>query len=167
MKRLFIALSLAVLFAVSAAAQTVLSTTTLGAAVTSTSANTIRVASISGIVANSGLWVDQEFMTVTATPATGTLTVSVFRGAAGTKAATHISGATVTLGPQNAFQSTDPPWGTCSRSALPNGTQYLPWINVQTGNVCTCDSLYTTSASWRCTNSKPIVFNSLLVVIPS
>lgn len=163
MKRMILALLLAVSLAYSVSAQTVLSTTTLGAAVTSTSATTIRVASITGITANTGLWVDQEFMTVTATPASGTLTVSVFRGAAGTKAALHASGVLVTLGPQNAFQATDPPWGACTRSQQ----QYLPWINVNSGNLCTCDQLTTSYTQWRCTNTQPIVYGSTLTVIPS
>ncbi len=159
-KRSVLALMLAGLIAGSVAAQTILTTTTLGAAITSTSATTIRVAAITGITANTGLWIDQEFMTVTATPTTGTLNVNVFRGAAGTKAALHANGVTVTLGPQFAFQSTDPSWGACVRSQQ----QYLPWINVNSGNMCTCDSLYTSYAQWRCTNSQPLVYNSTLVV---
>ena len=159
MKRILVALLLAVSLAYSVSAQTILSTTTLGAAVTN-NATTIRVAAITGITANTGLWVDQEFMTVTSTPAVGTLTVNVFRGAAGTKAAAHASGVTVTLGPQFAFQSTDPPWGACTRSQQ----QYLPWINVSNGNMCSCDQLYTSYTQWRCTNSQPLVYNSTLTV---
>jgi hypothetical protein len=159
-KRIVLALALAGLIAGSVTAQTILTTTTLGAAVTSTSATTIRVASITGITANTGLWIDQEFMTVTSTPVTGTLNVTVFRGAAGTKAALHANGVLVTLGPQFAFQATDPPWGACVRAQQ----QYLPWINVSNGNMCSCDQLYTSYVQWRCTNSQPLIYNSTLTV---
>lgn len=121
------ALLLAVaLFAVpSASAQTVLTQTTLSAAVTSTSATFVTVASATGITANSTvLYVADglgELMFVNSVNGT---TIGVTRGANGSPAAsTHASGAIVFVAPPNAVVS-QPPTGSCTRS----NQLYLPVI---------------------------------------
>src|SRR5690242_16907851 len=101
------------LFAGSASAQTYLSSTTLGAAVTSTNANTVTVASATGITANTiSLYVDNEMMAVTRVSGTQ---ISVQRGANGSVAQTHASGATVVIVPVPATVSADLV-GSCTAS---------------------------------------------------
>jgi hypothetical protein len=67
--------------------------TTLGAAITSTTATSITVASITGIANGDYLQVDSEIMLVTAAPSGSTVTVA--RGQLGTAAATHLNAAAV------------------------------------------------------------------------
>jgi hypothetical protein len=116
------ALLLAVLFTSAPLwAQTVVTSTTLGAAVTTTAAGTIAVASATGFTANTTFaLVDKELMIVNAVNG---LVVSVTRGADGTRPATHISGATVWVGPGVAFNKYTPS-GQCTRTLL----QYVPFI---------------------------------------
>jgi hypothetical protein len=121
--------------------QTALTQTTLSAAVTS-NVRTIQVASATGITApgattgaGSLLFVDAEAMSVLSVNSTY---VTVQRGAAGTKATGHISGAAVLLGPPQAFIAFDPS-GSCT-----NGQGlflYSPVVNINTGNEWLCSTV--------------------------
>jgi hypothetical protein len=127
LRSLFLSLVVLLSFA-PANAQTALKQTTLAAAVTSSSSNQIAVASVTGITANNTLlFIDQEALFVEAVSGT---TLQVQRGASGTRASTHVSGAGVLAGPPNAFASRDPQ-GACA-----NGSGvflYSPVVNVTDG----------------------------------
>lgn len=120
-----------------AEAQTALTQTTLSTAVTLTSANRITVASISGITAGSTLlFIDREALFVEQVLTPNVLQVQ--RGASGTRASGHVSGAGVLFGPPNAFVSVDP-LGSCTAGSgvfaftpvvnVTNGLQWLCSIN--------------------------------------
>ena len=119
-----------------------LSTTTLGAAVTTTSTTNINLASLTNVTASASvqtvLWVDTEAMTVTtnSVPAAGT-TVQVTRGSLGTKAETHASGRTVYVSRPNLFQGYDVA-GSCTAGI--GLALKLPWINTTDGNRFNCYS---------------------------
>jgi len=134
MKKLNVVLTLlaALVFAVPSNAATIISRTTLSAAVTSTSTTTVVVASATGITATStALFIDGEFMTVNAVNST---TLSVTRQG---RSSTHKSGVTVWFGPANAFKTVTPPGhpaGSCTRAT----ELYLPWINVASAVISDC-----------------------------
>jgi hypothetical protein len=92
LKRSFIAALLIVgLYTTGAQAQASLNSSTLSAAISSASATSVTVASATGAVAGStSLVVDQEVMDIVAVSGTR---LTVTRGMAGTRAATHASGA--------------------------------------------------------------------------
>lgn len=119
-----------------------LSTTTLGAAVTTTSTTNINLASLTNVTASASvqtvLWVDTEAMTVTtnSVPAAGT-TVQVTRGSLGTKAQTHASGRTVYVSRPNLFQGYDVS-GSCTAGI--GLAAKLPWINTTSGYRFNCYS---------------------------
>ena len=146
-------------------AQAALSSTTLSAAVpagvTQTGGNYVQVASATNIVARqSMLYVDQELMDVIGVQ--GTL-IQVRRGAEGTRASSHASGATVyfstgigattiatTLSQtSSAFVKFDPS-GTC----VATNYQVLPFINVNTG------------LRWNCIGGTWMVDNGLVFLGP-
>jgi hypothetical protein len=103
-KYLFGLVLLLVAFVSAASAQTALTSTTLGAAVSDSKVQSIVVASATGITARSVsdpskatvLLVDREVMYVTAVNST---TISVIRGYNSTRGASHSSGATVYIAP--------------------------------------------------------------------
>lgn len=133
-------LALVALIAVpSASAQTILTTTTLSAAVTATNGVPIAVTSATGITAgNTLIFVDTEAMFVNAVSGT---TLSVTRGYFGGRSETHISGALVWIGPPQAFGWALPggyPAGSCTRTALGVNNNYLPYINTDTGVISDC-----------------------------
>lgn len=136
-------------------AVTVLSTTTLSAAVAvpaqGAQANQVRLASVANVTATSFLWINTELMQVVSTPVTGQ-PLNVVRGVSGTMPGAHASAATVTIGPGDAFKSTEPPAGACTASAQ----VYSPWINVQSGDVWVCR----TTNVWNGTNIRPLTYNS-------
>ena len=114
-------------------AQATLTTTTLSAAISSTSVKAIVVASATGFTANTtSLFVDKEFMSIEAVNGT---TITVIRGAFGTKAALHNSGATLYVGPSNYFFSSDVSGGCTSTNLL-----VLPFINTNNGKISDCRS---------------------------
>lgn len=139
--------------AASAFAQTLLPMTTLSAAVPSRTATFIQVASTTGITVNSYLYVDQEAMSVTSVPTSGTL-LGVVRGAqpglitAG-GGRPHANGALVFIisptASQFALPSTDPE-GACARGNATlsggvqqnQGTPYLPIIDTLNGAFYDC-----------------------------
>lgn len=116
-----------------ATAQVSLTSTTLSAAITTTDARVITVASATGFVAGTtGLYVGDEFMPVTAVSGTS---ISVRRGASGTRARTHASGAQVYVGLLNYFSNYDRVGSCTSTSEL-----VLPVVNVLNGKMFNCVS---------------------------
>jgi hypothetical protein len=132
----FLAAFLAVLCLVPAQAQVnTLVTTTLAAAVTSTSQTVFNFTATTGLVQNpggiSGAYIDREY--VTGRLVNGAF-VSVVRGQAGTKAATHASGALVFLAATNNLIQATGQSGTCTR-----GTVFVsPWIDAAHGEIYDC-----------------------------
>lgn len=125
-----------------AGAQTVLSNTTLGSALKDSKAQLVNLASVTGVVAGTDLYVDSELMQVEVVPSAGTV-VTVIRGYGGTKASSHANGAFVFIVPAAAqplaLVSTDPQ-GSCARGSSTSAasTLYLPIINTRTGYISDC-----------------------------
>lgn len=118
------------LLAVPALAQTSLNETTLSAAVTS-SAQTIVLSSATGVADGYGIYIDREYMTVSASWTSGTTVPVIRRG----QATSHAAGVPVFIGPAHAFVTADPA-GSCVAASQP----YLPVINVLNGNIWDCSS---------------------------
>jgi hypothetical protein len=149
--------ALLTLSAVPAFAQTVLTSTTLAAAITDTSGTTVTVTSATGFTANTtGFLIDREFFAVRVVNGT---TITATRGQSGTRAATHVNGAAIFVGPQYAFQDYIP-GGQCTRTNL----LYVPWIVVgdrdpsNNGNMYDCLGV-TTAGQWARvdSNDKPVL----------
>ncbi len=155
MKKTLFVLSLVLAMAISAfgqatAANLLLTATSLSAAVTSTNTTVFRVASATGITANSTvLYVDDgtggngEAVFVNAVNGTA---ISVTRGYNGSHAAQHLSGSVVLAGAPAAFVSKDPS-GSCTAA-----NAYTPTVNIlggangqKGGNQWICSTI---SASW-------------------
>lgn len=113
---------------VSTQAQTALNETTLAAAVTS-SANTIRLTSATGIADGYGIYIENEFMTVAASWTSGT-TIPVIRRDG---AVSHAALTPVLIGPAPAFIARDRS-GSCAATS----EQYLPQVNVTNGKIFDC-----------------------------
>ena len=165
MVRVLGALLLSVLVSTSALAQTYLTSTTNSAAINSTQTS-FGVASASGIAAGGALYVNREYMTVRSVSGT---TITVARGQSGTVANAHGASQTVIISPAAAIptvvSANDPAqtfgMGTCTLTAH----QYLPIINVTTGNVWLCRYMAAadTVRRWAGTNNAPLTYNSLLL----
>lgn len=149
------ALLLVALGATGVSAQTTIDQTTLSAAITTTNANVIVLASVtctgctfSG--ANGGTLIytaSGEAMRVAGSYTSGT-TVPVMRGTDGTKASTHPSGELVFVGAGTRFggtpqgingvtigvDSNGDPGGSCTRTSI----LYIPYINLSKGRVWDC-----------------------------
>ena len=123
----FLAFALVVSVAAPAAAQT-LQTTTLGAAVSSSTATTITVADAT-VQNGQWVWTDREAMLVTAGGGTTSLTVT--RGIGGF-ASSHLIGGYVYFGPPTFFYRNDPASPSCQGGA-PN-----VWINTDSGGMWSC-----------------------------
>lgn len=125
--RILLALTLWVGALAPAFAQTALTTTTLGAAITDIATPNVTVASATGITAPSAgtiqtwLVVDHELMAVRGV--TGTL-ITVTRAANQSRPSLHISGATVTIAPSSTAFRSNVPFGQCTRTDQP----YVPQI---------------------------------------
>lgn len=138
----------ALLACVSAEAQTALTQTTLSSAVTATNAKTIQVASATGIGAPSltagtsyQLYIDDEVMDVEAV--SGTI-ITVRRGANGTRARTHASGANVYAEPASLGGFISYPLG----GSCPSGTYpATPMIDYLDGYIFQCETV-NGSAQW-------------------
>lgn len=162
---------LALLVPLFAHAQTALSSTTLSAAVNGPAGsgsiggsvqNTIQLTSTTNIIARqSMIYVDNELMSVQAVPTSGL--VQVTRGAEGTRASSHASGATVYFSTgtggniiaQNLSQTASAfikldPSGSCTSTLL----QVLPVINVNNAR------------RWNCIGSVWMVDDGLVVLGP-
>ena len=142
MKKTLMLVSFVALLSALSFAQVAMIPTTLSVAVTSSSQTTVQLAAVTGLNSNSYalaagtsyLYVDGEFMSVTAVNAK---TVSVVRGYSGTRAATHASGAYVFAGPANFFSASRPgllPAGSCTRSNIPA----LPRPDVNSQQILDC-----------------------------
>ena len=114
------------------AAQATLTSTTLSAAIADTQTRTLTLTSATGVVAKTtSIYVDRELMPVIAVSGT---TIQVgSRGAAGTKATTHVSGAKVYLGLTYYFSAYDRA-GSCTST----NEQVLPVINTTSGGIFQC-----------------------------
>lgn len=151
------ALALGLCLTTPLAAQTALSATTLAAAVTDTSGQTVSLTSATGVTApGTGatlvyLLVDREIMAVRAI--TSTL-ASVQRGQNGTRATTHISGAYVTVVPPRAVVNYVPS-GQCTRANLAYVPVVVGGTVAQGVNGDTYDCLgLTTVGQWVQTNAN-------------
>lgn len=138
MKKTLAVLSLVLALSFAAFGQTIVPSTTLAAAVTSTSsqANTFRLTSTSGITAgNTMLFIEGEADFVNAVTST---TVTVTRGAGpSSRVSTHPNAAKVWYGPPSYFQSATPPgypFGSCTRSTL----AVLPYIDINNNVYSDC-----------------------------
>lgn len=131
-------------------AQTTVNNTTLSAAVSATTTR-VTVASAATIVVNQYLFSDHELMLITAVD--GTI-LTVQRGMGGTMPAGHTNGSIVYTGAGERFYYRDPPYGDCAPRAE---IAYLPWINVRSGHLWTCDG-----ANWRATNTLFLTYNSTI-----
>lgn len=135
MKKLTLVLSIVLALSMAAFGQAtatnlLLTATSLSAALTQSS-TTLRVASATGITANSTvLWIDDgpggnsEAVFVNAVSGT---TISITRGYNGSQAGAHLSGSVVLAGAPPAFVSRDPS-GACTASAA-----YTPTVNILGG----------------------------------
>lgn len=136
-------------------AQTVLTSTTLAAAMADTSGQAMSVTSATGFTALSTVaMIDKELVNVRVVNSTQ---ISITRGIAGTRAATHVSGATVWVGPQVAFQPYVP-GGQCTRTNL----QYVPWIVAGDADASNNGQMYdclglTTAGQWARVDSPGLV----------
>lgn len=124
--------------------------TTAAAAVTTT-AQTIRLTSATGVVVGTKLWVNRELMRVTSIA--NTPTVGVHRGEAGLVTA-HDSGDSVMVVNENAgeqhFYDYDPDFGAaCVRGS--GQARSLPWVNTMTGTVWNCRA----AGTWSGTRIDP------------
>jgi hypothetical protein len=141
-------------------AQTVLTSTTLASAISDTSGLNMSVASATSFAApGTGATrvlalVDKEIVGVRTVSGT---VIGITRGLNGTRATTHVSGATVWVGPPDAFQSYVPA-GQCLRSSL----KYVPWIvgggpglGVEVGSTYDCLGV-TSAGQWVQTNANGV-----------
>lgn len=134
-----LAVAVLVGFTVSASAQATVTQTTLAAAMT-VSQRSANLTATTNVVVGSGLYVDTEMLIVTSIQ--GNI-ATVSRGNDSTGAASHISGATVYVGPiggtaPGPFYFTDPQIGGC----VATSEVYNLRINVQSSRV------------WQCTNGQ-------------
>lgn len=163
MTRTILAMLVGLLLTANASAQVLINNTTLSTAITSTTQRTINIASATCTGCTFGpdtlIYVDNEAMRVTGAYVSGITNIPVTRGTDGTMAGVHAASAVVLLGPGARFHGAagsgmvngDPPTGACVR----NQQQFLPWVNVTTGYVWTCDS-----AVWRATVNTSVIFGS-------
>lgn len=146
--------------AVSVFAQIAPTQTTLSSAITTTTAQSMIVASATGFnttdtpIGEKVAMIDRELIRVRSVSST---TIQISRGWAGSSAATHASGATVTVSNPAAFRNTDtsseglPTAGSCTAG----NELYLPVYN------------YLASRRWNCVNSTWMVDNGYAFLGPS
>lgn len=150
---------LILLAAVASFAQTTLTSTTLAAAMVTTSGTPATVLSITSATGITGqtlggfttyLWIDQELMGVSTVSGTR---ITVVRGQAGTQPRNHNNAAVVWLGSSAAFLRAGPndPSGQCQRTLL----AYVPRINPGTGNMFDCLGV-TTAGQWVQVNAPGV-----------
>ena len=122
------------------AQQNNLTQTTLSAALTA-SGTTVVLASGTGVTTGANayttaLYIDREYLVVTANPGAVSGTYTVLRGQGGTGATAHASGTMVLLGKPSWFVASDPQ-GVC---VLANVIA-TPIVNYKTGNESLCSSV--------------------------
>lgn len=141
--------------ALGSAQQVTITPTTLSTAITSTSVKTITLTSTTNALAGNIVYVDNESMVIEqATPQ-----LIVQRGAGGTAASTHASGALAFVGAPNLFGSrpAPDPGGSCTRSTL----AVVPLINITQGIISDClggqwvRGVRTPNAPYRVTSPEP------------
>jgi hypothetical protein len=133
MKKLIFTIFLLFALVASLPAQTVLNPTTLSAAISTTYTRTFSVTSATGFTANTTMaYVDREAILITAVSGT---TITGMRGANGTIATTHASGAYIFVSSINNFFTTTPS-GSCTRTT----EAVLPRINVRDGTISDCNN---------------------------
>jgi hypothetical protein len=143
-KSILLTILLALLVAAPGLGQTVITTTTLSAALNGT-ATTFGVASASGITVGDIMWIDKEAMDVRSISGT---TIGVVRGVGGSRADNHASGALVYHEVPAGFIGNDLV-GTCTAgSEFPN---YTPLINARTGSMFSC-----VNSTWTLINPEPV-----------
>ena len=164
--RFTLLLTLLVGRALPVAAQTYNASTTLSQAVTSYTATTITVASVTGMAVGNFVYVagGNELMQITAINTT-TKILTVTRS---TRPALHPTSSVVFWGPATMFVNGavdgqgHPLYGSCTATNYP----YLPLIDRVTGNVYLCRAFGTsapnTTAQWTWTNAQLQTPNSLL-----
>jgi hypothetical protein len=154
MTRLALIVAVVLLLAPPTWAQSTINNTTLSAAMTAVQ-NFVTIGSVTCTGCTVGrdtiIYVDSEALCVNASYTSGT-TLPVTRGCLGTKATAHainlpttIALNVVFIGPPKRFQdgafgTGDPPAGACVRAQI----AFLPWINMKTGALWTCDGY-----NWR------------------
>lgn len=133
MKRIISLIFLIALMATGVFAQTTVTNTTLGSAITTTSGQNIQVASATGfssaVSSPTVAFVDGELMDVKGVNGTN---ITVIRGYGGTNGRTHLSGAQVWVGPPNAFGVLGLS-GSCTAA-----NTFSPTFNVRTGDRFQC-----------------------------
>ena len=145
------------LVALPASAQTLMTRTTLAAAVTNSQTSILVSAADASWVVGNYAFVDYEVLRIT--NVSGTL-IGVARQQFGTKAVTHASGTTIMAGNGGHFKNFAtyqhaPPIGSCVRASQ----TYLPLIDYTSGNVWTCSA---SLAKWIGTNSAALVYDSIM-----
>jgi hypothetical protein len=148
MKKIVIALCFVALFASFAFGQTILTTTTLSAAVSSSSSQTFGLTSATNVNAPSAsdttkltfLYVDRELVQVVSVSGTS---ARVIRGLQGTAATTHASGAIVFVIPAYLSASQGGPYGIAQGAPSGSCTRAnevsLPRINYVSGIISDCN----------------------------
>lgn len=139
-------------------AQTALSSTTLSAAISDTTSQTMTVTSATGFTApGTGATlvlalIDKEIVQVRTVSST---TIGILRGMNGTRATPHINAAPVTVGPPSAFYSNIPA-GQCQRTLL----TYVPYVvgggpglGAEVGGMYDCLGV-TTAGQWVLVNGN-------------
>lgn len=138
-----------------AAAQALVTRTTLSNAITATQ-TTFAVASATDFAAGAYLWVDREVMVVRSVSSTN---ITVTRGQMGTVAAAHAASETIFVSTATTVSAWhvagDPDYGaTCTRGT--GQASVLPWFNAATGVVWSCQT-----TTWNGTNTALITYNSI------
>lgn len=137
-------------------AQRELSHTTLSQAITSqsSSADQVRIASLTGVTAGStSLWIDHEMMTVLRILNTITFIVQVQRGSNGTRAELHASAAVVTVVPAGAVTAVDYV-GACTQGSGEDAL-FEPLINATLGHMGRCRT-----SKWIWSDTLTLTYNS-------
>lgn len=171
MKTLFrslIAITFLMALTGSAFAQTYNTTTTLTNAITDRvcSNRTITVGSTTGWTAGMQAYMDSELFIINSVPSSTTAVVQ--RCVSSTPPELHSASSVIFWGPSSMFAIRDTDnqgrklFGACTASDY----QYLPIINVLTGDIYICRAFGTsapnTSAQWTVTNNQLRTYNSLL-----
>lgn len=144
-------------FATLASGQTLITSTTISASMTSVQTSLL-VSSASGAwTVGNYAYIDYEVLRIT--NVNGTL-IGVSRAQFGTRAVTHASGTTILAGAVGHFKNLAqylhaPPVASCVRADQP----YLPIIDYTSGNIWSCS---VTSAKWVGTNTAQLTYNSIM-----
>lgn len=154
-RRILLTVTLCLGMAPALSAQTLITNTTLAAALSAT-AQTMTVASATGFTVGNNAWIDQELVQITSVNG---VAIGIQRGQTGTAARAHANARRVLTGNIAHFQQTDPLTlnGTCARGA--GEAAFSPWINVRTGVISVCGAF--TATAWTQTLTAPLTLNSI------